>query len=263
MAQANERAPSLPSIYTSKGRQLFLTITVSTAILIPSLLTVYLEPIVTLFPLILLLGVLLVRTGRPRAIPTWLVFNAFSSFVIVYAGYSFGTTFPIELLALFLIGMIIYDTIGVKGGQMQTMAGKMIQYGIPLFVMVPHNQSFTFEGFRGVVTEEGLEGLHGSEHGISMLGVGDGFLPSALAVAAGSIGTQFALGPIGLSTPQVTTVLGGITALSLLMWAELPRAIAALIVSVPGALLGLAIGLLIDPVAIESLTIPRFPLPLP
>ncbi len=259
MAQATEETVLPTSVYTPEGRRTLLVGIVSTAILVPSLFTDYLEPIVGLFPLVTILGITLVRTGRPAYIPTWVVFNAFSAFIIVYAGYSFGTTFQIELLALFLIGMIIYDTLGVKGGQMQTMAGKMIQYGVPLFVMVPHNRAFSFDAFREIVTEEGLEGLHESEHGISMLGVGDGFLPSALAVAAGSIGTQFAFGPVTISIPQVTTAIGGIIALAILMWAELPRAIAALIVSIPGALLGLAIGILIDPVALESLTIPQIP----
>lgn len=260
MAQVSEGTAFPTSVYTPEGRRTLLIAIVSTAILIPSLFTPYLEPVVTLFPIVAITGICLVRSGRPSRIPTWAVFNTFSAYIIVYAAYSFGTTFQLELLALFLVGMIIYDTLGVKGGQMQSVAGKMIQYGVPLFVMVPHSRSFSFDSFREIITEDGLEGLHGSDHGISMLGVGDGFLPGALAVAAGSIGTQFALGPVVVSVPQVTTAFGGIIALAILMWAELPRAIAALIVSVPGALLGLAIGLLIDPVALESLTVPQIPM---
>ncbi|QLH82150.1 presenilin family intramembrane aspartyl protease [Halosimplex pelagicum] len=259
MAQVSETSTVPASIYTPEGRRTLLIAIVSTAIIIPSLLTPYLEPVVTLFPIVAITGVLLVRSGRPARIPTWVVFNTFSAYIIVYAAYSFGTTFQLELLALFLLGMIVYDTLGVKGGQMQSVAGKMIQYGVPLFVMVPHNRAFSFEAFREIVSEEGLEGLHESDHGISMLGVGDGFLPGALAVAAGNLGTQFAIGPVAVSLPQVTTALGAIIALGILMWAELPRAIAALIVSVPGALLGLAVGLLLDPVALESLTVPQIP----
>lgn len=259
MAQVSETSTVPPSVYTPEGRRTLLIAIVSTAIILPSLLTPYLEPVVTLFPIVAITGIYLVRSGRPSRIPTWVVFNTFSAYIIVYAAYSFGTTFQLELLGLFLLGMIVYDTLGVKGGQMQSVAGKMIQYGVPLFVMVPHSRKFSFEAFREIVAEEGLEGLHESDHGISMLGVGDGFLPGALAVAAGSIGTQFAVGPIAVSVPQVTTALGAIVALGILMWAELPRAIAALIVSVPGALLGLAVGLLLDPVALEALSVPQIP----
>lgn len=259
MAQVSEESAFPRSIYTPEGRRTLLIGIVSTAILIPSLFTPHLEPVVTLFPIVLITGVYLVRSGRPARVPTWVVFNTFSAFVIVYAAYSFGTTFQLELLALFLLGMIVYDTLGVKGGQMQSMAGKMIQYGVPLFVMVPHNRGFSFSSFREIVSEKGLEGLHESDHGISMLGVGDGFLPGALAVAAGSIGTKFTVGMFTLSIPQVTTALGGIIALGILMWAELPRAIAALIVSVPGALLGLVVGLMLDPVALHSLSVPQIP----
>jgi hypothetical protein len=259
MAQVSETSTVPASVYTTEGRRILLIAIVSTAIVLPSLLTPYLEPVVTLFPIVAITGIYLVRSGRPSQVPTWVVFNTFSAYIIVYAAYSFGTTFQLELLGLFLLGMIVYDTLGVKGGQMQTVAGKMIQYGVPLFVMVPHSRAFSFEAFRGIVTEEGLEGLHESDHGISMLGVGDGFLPGALAVAAGSIGTQFAVGPIAVSVPQVTTALGAIIALGILMWAELPRAIAALIVSVPGALLGLSVGVLLDPVALEALSVPQIP----
>jgi presenilin-like A22 family membrane protease len=247
----------LDSIYTAKGRRALLIVIISTALLTPALATAYLEPIASLFPIAVITCIYLVRNGHPDAIPTWVIFNAFSFYTIVYAAYSFGTTFQVELLILFLLGMIIYDTVGVKSGQMQSMAGKMIQYGVPLFILVPHTRSFSFDSFREIVANDGLEGLHESDHGISMLGVGDGFLPGALAVAVGTIGTTISVGPIVLTIPQLTTILGGILSLALLMWAELPRAIAALIVSVPGALLGLSIGLLIDPVAINGLAIPK------
>jgi presenilin-like A22 family membrane protease len=79
-----------------------------------------------------------------------------------------------------------------------------------------------------------------------MLGIGDGFLPAALAVGAGTFGTATQIGVFSATLPQLTTAAGGIIGLALLMWADLPKAIAALIVSVPGALVGLGLGLLVE-----------------
>lgn len=136
---------------------------------------------------------------------------------------------------------------------MQSMAAKMIHWGIPIFILVPHTKEFDFGRFRSLVDEEGLEGLHGSDQGVSMLGIGDGFIPGALAVSAAAISTTIVLGPAAITIPQLGAAFGGIGGLAILMWAELPRAIAALIVSVPGALLGLSIGYAIDPLIIEFL----------
>lgn len=131
---------------------------------------------------------------------------------------------------------------------MQSMAGKMISWGVPIFIMAPHSEEFDFQKFVDIIQEEGLEGLHESNQGVSMLGIGDGFLPGALAISAVSLGSITLFNPIGLTFPQLGAALGGIIGLSLLMWAELPRAIAALIVSAPGALIGLGIGIGIDQV---------------
>lgn len=234
------------SLYTPGGRRILLVTLVTIAILTPTLITDYLEPVVTFFPIVALIAIAMVRTGWPSAIPTWTIFNTFSVYLMVYAGYSFGTMLPPKLLILFLLGMLVYDLVGVKGGQMQSMAAKMISYGIPIFILVPHSKAFSFEKFRDIVSDEGLEGLHGSDQGISMLGIGDGFLPSALAVSAGAYGTAAHLGVLSLTLPQLTTALGGIVGLAILMWADLPKAIAALIVSVPGALIGLGVGLLVE-----------------
>ena len=234
------------SLYTPGGRRTLLVALVSIAILTPTLITDYLEPVVTFFPIVALIAIAMVRTGWPSPIPTWTIFNIFSVYLMIYAGYSFGTTLPPKLLILFLLGMLVYDLVGVKGGQMQSMAAKMISYGIPIFILVPHSKTFSFEKFRDIVSDEGLEGLHGSDQGISMLGIGDGFLPSALAVSAGAYGTTAHLGVLSLTLPQLTTALGGIVGLAILMWADLPKAIAALIVSVPGALIGLGVGLLAE-----------------
>lgn len=247
MSQLNAAPERSYSIYTPEGRRTTLIAIVAFAIFVPVLITAYLEPVLTFFPIVAALGIYLVRTGRPSVIPTWIVFNIFSCYLMIYAAYSFGTLLRVEVLVLFLIGMLVYDVVGVKGGQMQSLAGKMISWGIPLFIMVPHTSNFSFDAFREILREDGLEGLHGSDHGVSMLGIGDGFLPGALAVSAGALGAAFTAGPIAITIPQLGAALGGIISLALLMWLELPRAIAALIMSVPGALLGLTIGLLIDP----------------
>ena len=234
------------SLYSPGGRRTLFVSLISIAIFIPTLLTEYLEPVVTFFPIVALIAIAMVRTGWPAVIPTWTIFNIFSVYLMIYAGYSFGTKLPTTLLILFLLGMLVYDLIGVKGGQMQSMAAKMISYGIPIFILVPHSKIFSFEKFREIVSEDGLEGLHGSDHGISMLGIGDGFLPGALAVSAGAYGTAAQFGALSITLPQFTTALGGIVGLGLLMWAELPKAIAALVVSVPGALIGFGVGLLVE-----------------
>jgi presenilin-like A22 family membrane protease len=219
---------------------------VSLCIITPVLFTQYLEPIRTIFPIVALTGIILIRRGIPSFIPTWIVFNAFSCYFMIYAGYSFGTQFSTKLLLAFLVGMTIYDMIGVSGGQMQSMATRMINYGVPIFVLVPHSRSFSFEEFRNIIKEDGLEALHESDHGISMLGIGDGFLPGALAVSAGGWGTTMELGLIEITPPQIGAAVGGIISLMILMWAELPRAIPALIMSVPGAIIGLGIGYGVD-----------------
>ncbi len=246
MANATVNPKTNLTVYSAVGRKLTLIFIVGASILTPVIFEPYLEPIMTLFPIVALIGIGLVRTGRPHAIPTWIVFNMFSAFFMVYAAYAFGTTFSVQILIGFLLFMIVYDVVGVKGGQMQSMAGRMIRWGVPLFVMVPQSRTFSFDEFRAIVSEEGLEGLHGSDHGVSMLGIGDGFLPGALAVAASSVGTAYGFGLLQLTFPQVGAAIGGIIGLSILMWAELPRAIAALIVSVPGALIGFAAGYGLD-----------------
>jgi len=233
-------------IYDPDSRSALLVAMVSFAIITPILFVAHLQPVMTFFPIVALTGIILIRTGRPNFIPTWIVFNIFSLYFIIYAAYSFGTTFSTEILVLVLLGMVVYDVVGVQGGQMQSMAGRMISYGVPVFILVPHSRSFTFEGFQNVIKEDGLEGLHESDHGISMLGIGDGFLPASLAVSAGTIGVAAQVGTISITIPQIGIALGGIVGLSLLMYADLPKAVAALIVSVPGALIGFGLGLLVD-----------------
>jgi len=234
------------SIYTETRRKIFLILAVSVSIIYPVLAVDYLAPIRVWFPLVALLGIYLIRTERPKSIPTWVIYNIFSIYFMVYATYSFGTQLQPKWMVLFLGGMLIYDLVGVKGGQMQSMAGKMINWGVPIFILVPHTEQFDFSTFKGIISDEGLEGLHETDQGVSMLGIGDGFLPGALAISASTLGTITLFGPIQLTLPQVGAALGGITGLALLMWAELPRAIAALIVSVPGALIGLGIGIGLD-----------------
>lgn len=236
----------LSKIYTDNGRKTFLIAIVSISIITPLLTVEYLEPIQVWFPIVAVTGIILIRKGWPQSIPTWLLYNLFSMYFMMYAIYSFGIMLDIEIMVLFILGMTIYDIIGVKGGQMQSMAGKMINWGVPIFIMVPHTKNFEFSKFTQIIREEGLEGLHGSDQGVSMLGIGDGFLPGALAISAASVGSITLLGSLQLTLPQLGAAIGGIIGLSALMWAELPKAIAALIVSAPGALIGFGIGIGLD-----------------
>lgn len=233
-----ERSP-----YTPSNQRVILTTLTIIGILTPTLFWSVLEPVTYWFPIVAILGIALIRTGYPTQIPTWMVFNFFSIYFMVYAAYSFGTRLGPSLMLLLIIGILAYDIIGVQTGTMQSMATRMIRFGIPVFLLVPHSAQFNFTSFTTILKEDGLEGLHGSKHGVTMLGIGDGFLPGALAVSAGSIGIGTTVGPLSVTLPQVTVGIGGIASLALLSYLKIPKTLAALIFSAPGAVLGFAAGI--------------------
>lgn len=240
--------------YTPAGQQQTLIAILSVCVALPVIFVDVLSPIVVLAPVVLIGGVLLVRYGRPQSIPTWITFNLVSSFLIVYASYNIGTTLTPPLLVVFVLGLLIYDIVGVQIGAMQSMNRRMLLGGVPIVLLLPHSRAFTYSGFKSIVDDEGLEGLHGSDYGVTMLGIGDAVIPAALAVGASTLGVAYGLGPFTFTIPQVTTAVGGICSLVLLIKADLPRAIAALTASVPGALIGFALGLFLDPtIGLQSL----------
>lgn len=239
-------------IYTPSGqRQLLLTI-LTAGVVLPVLFAEYLSPVIVLSPIVVIGGTLLVRRGLPEAIPTWITFNCVSFFIIIYAACTIGTTLPVHLLVLFLLGLLVYDIVGVETGKMQEMNQTMLLSGIPIVLLLPHSPDFSYDSFRDIIREDGLEGLHGSPHGVTMLGIGDAVLPAALGVGAGVVGTAHHFGPVTITAVQSLAALGGVLGLAALIWADLPRPIAALTVSVPGALLGFVAGLLVDPTATLS-----------
>lgn len=249
MAQVEQSATWKSFVYSPSGQRQVLLGLLSLGILIPVVFNQYLSPIIILFPFVLVGGVLLVRKGRPKSIPTWVTFNAVSFFLLVYGAHRIGSVLSLNHLLLFLVAMLAYDLIGVRTGKMQSMNKSMLTLSVPIVLLLPHSPAFSYDSFKEIINEEGLEGLHGSDHGVMMLGIGDAVLPGALAIGASGFGTAYSLGLTTITTTQVTTILGGIVGLSILIWAELPRPIAALTVSVPGSLLGFALGVLIDPAA--------------
>lgn len=239
-------------IYTPSGqRQLLLTI-LTAGVIFPVLFAGYLSPVIVLSPIVVIGGTVLVRHGLPKAIPTWITFNCVSFFIIIYAAFTIGTTLPVHLLVLFLLGLLVYDIVVVETGKMQEMNQTMLLSGIPIVLLLPHSPEFSYDSFRNIIREDGLEGLHGSAHGVTMLGIGDAVLPAALGVGADAVGTAHHFGPVTITNVQSLAALGGVLGLAALIWADLPRPIAALTVSVPGALLGFVAGLLVDPTATLS-----------
>lgn len=236
-------------IYTAAGQRQLLVSILTAGITLPVLFSSYLSPIIVLAPVVVIGGTILVRRDAPDFAPTWVVFNCVSFFIIVYAAYTIGTTLTLPVLVVFLVALLGYDIIGVETGAMQSMNQTMLTASVPIMLLLPHSPEFSYSSFREIIRRDGLEGLHGSKHGVMMLGIGDAVLPAALAIGCRSLGTVHQLGVVSVTVPQVSVVLGGVVGLGILIWAELPRAIAALTVSVPGALLGLVLGVLVDPTA--------------
>ncbi|MHC3381703.1 presenilin family intramembrane aspartyl protease [Haloarcula sp. H-GB5] len=239
-------------IYTQSGQRQLLLAMLTAGVVFPVLFAEFLSPVIVLSPVVVIGGTLFVRHGFPKGIPTWITFNCVSFFIIIYAAYTIGTTLPVHLLLLFLLGLLVYDVVGVETGKMQKMNQTMLLSGLPIVLLLPHSPEFSYDSFRDIIREDGLEGLHGSAHGVTMLGIGDAVLPAALGVGAGIVGTAYHFGPVTITTVQCFAALGGILGLAALIWADLPRPIAALTVSVPGALLGFVVGLLVDPTATLS-----------
>lgn len=249
MAEVDTNSGWNSHIYTPTGQRQLLLGILSVGVVLPVLFAEYLAPIIILSPFVVIGGVLLVRKGLPEVLPTWVTFNCVSFFIIVYAAYTIGTTLPLPLLFVFLLALLVYDIVGVETGKMQSMNRTMLMASVPIVLLLPHSQRFSYASFREIIDEQGLEGLHGSEHGVMMLGIGDAVLPAALGIGTGVLGTAYHIGPLAVTVTQLTTALGGIVGLSLLVWADLPRPIAALTVSVPGALIGFGLGIIVDPTA--------------
>lgn len=247
MTEAKTTSDWRSHVYTSTGQRQLLLAILTIGMLIPVLFVEYLDPLVWLFPVVTIGGIILVRRGKPESIPTWVTFNCISFFLLVYAAYAIGTTLTTELVLLFLCGLMVYDIIGVQTGGMQSLNKSMLTTGIPIVLLMPHTPQFRYDAFTSIIETEGHEGLHGSDHGVMLLGIGDAVLPAALGIAAGGYGTVSTIGQLSATLPQVGAVVGGLVGLAILLWANLPRAIAALTVSVPGAVTGFALGMFIDP----------------
>jgi presenilin-like A22 family membrane protease len=220
----------------------------SVGILVPPLFDRYLEPIIFLVVVVVPMGMHLVRTQK-TAIPAWLILTATSTFLIIYGAYVVGITLTPKLAVLFAIALLAYDIVGVQTGAMQSMNASMLSRGVPVVLLFPHSPKFDYPTFIEIVRSDGLNGLHGSDQGVTMLGIGDPIIPGALAVSCSSLGAVHSLGAISVTIPQIGVALGGIFGLVLLSTINLPRAIAALTMSVPGAILGLIVGVVIDPTA--------------
>lgn len=234
-------------IFTPTGQRSVLSLLIGISALLPILLQEYLSPIIILGPVLIIIGTFLVGNQTIQRVPHWVVLNATSVIVVAYSAYAIGITLSLQLVMVFAIGLFIYDIVAVKLGAMQGMSESMLPKGLPITFLIPHNQEFSYGKFSDVIENNGLAGLHESDQGVMMLGIGDVVIPTAIALSAGQLGTNIATNNFIVTIPQISILVGGLLGLGLLVWARLPRAIAALTVSVPGSLLGLAVGYLLDP----------------
>jgi len=215
--------------------------------LTPALFERHLSPIIVAGPAAILIGVYVINMNRGLPLPRWVLLNATSLIVVGYSGYAVGITLPFRWLVVAVFGFFIFDILAVKTGTMQSMSESLLPRGLPIMFLIPHRREFDFEEFGSIISSDGLEGLHGSQHGAMMLGVGDLIIPVSLAISFNASSTSLALGPLSTTFPKLGTVIGGAAGLLLFAWVRLPRAIAALTIAVPSAFLGLAIGIVIDP----------------
>jgi presenilin-like A22 family membrane protease len=239
----------LPWFYKPGVQQIVLVGLLAVGILVPALFEEFLDPVIIGVLFVVPTGVYFVKNGERAPIAPWVILTATSLFLIIYGGYVVGITLSPIYAVGFALAVLVYDIVGVQTGKMQSMNSAMLTNGIPVVLLLPHTPAFEYETFKSIIETEGLDGLHGSDQGVMMLGIGDPIIPAAIAVSCASLGTVYSLGPIGVTLPQVSAGIGGLLGLAVLPAIELPRAIAALTASVPGALLGLAIGVLIDPSA--------------
>lgn len=241
MKQINE------AIYTPTGQRSMLSLLIGVSALIPILLQEHLSPIIVLGPILIIIGTSLVGNQLIQQVPHWVVLNVTSIIVVAYSAYAIGITLSLQLVVAFAIGLFVYDIVAVNLGAMQGMSESMLPKGLPITFLIPHNRAFSYEKFSEVIENNGLAGLHESNQGVMMLGIGDIVIPTAIALSAGQLGTNVATEYFIVTIPQISILVGGLLGLGLLVWARLPRAIAALTVSVPGSLLGLAAGYILDP----------------
>lgn len=233
-------------MYTPAGQKSILSLLIGFSALLPILLQQYLSPIVVLGPALIIVGTFIVGNKSLQQIPHWVVLNATSFIVVGYSAYAIGNTLSVQLTVLFALGLFIYDVVAVKYGIMQGMSESLLPKGLPITFLIPHSKEFSYEKFSSVIRESGLAGLHESDQGVMMLGIGDIVIPVAIALSMGQVGTNLGTIDYIITIPQLGVLLGGLIGLGLLIWARLPRAIAALTVSVPGSLIGLVAGYMID-----------------
>ncbi len=160
--------------------------------------------------------------------PEWYVVDVLGVLLSAGIGSVFGISlepFPVILL---LILLAVYDAISVyRTKHMLTLAEGVIENRMPIMVVVPRKQGYSFirDGVGGKVTADsagsGTNPPPGaqnqkSERSAYLMGLGDLIMPTILVVSAAVFlpGT----GVWGFSLPAITTIIGSIAGMGLLLY---------------------------------------------
>jgi len=188
--------------------------------------------------------------------PEWYVVDILG--VLLSAGIAsiFGISLEPVPVVLLLVLLAVYDAISVyRTKHMLTLAEGVIDNRMPIMVVVPKKEGYSFirDGVGGMVNADDSGDTSGSlsdegdkrpERAAYLMGLGDLIMPSILVVSAAVfLPTK---GVYGFSLPVITTMIGSVAGMALLLYfVSSGRPQAGLPPLNGGAIIGFLIGWLI------------------
>lgn len=219
------------------------------ALLIPTVLVTQLETVLVIAPIAVLGGYWFgIRRGFPSQVPQWVMYDLLTVLLIIYGTYSIGSLVPAGGLLILLVAMGIWElSTNDAPGQATQTAASLIAKGIPVAIIFPRSEAFRFDALTDRLAEGDLEAtLSRGPAGCAIVAVVDLIIPGSLAVAITTTTTQaFEIGALTLSAPAIGVVTGIIGGVSLILYIDPESEIGISTATIPGALLGLGVVMLV------------------
>ena len=160
--------------------------------------------------------------------PEWYVVDVLG--VLLSAGVAsiFGISLEPVPVILLLILLAVYDAISVyRTKHMLTLAEGVIENRMPIMVVIPKKEGYSFirDGVGGMMKSEKSSETSGAlpgemeqkpERAAYLMGLGDLIMPSILVVSAAVF--LPAKGMFGFSIPVITTMIGSVAGMALLLY---------------------------------------------
>jgi len=178
--------------------------------------------------------------------PEWYVVDILGVLLAAGVASMFGISLEPMPVILLLILLALYDAISVyKTKHMLTLANGVIEGRMPIMVVVPKKEGYSFirDGVGGTISPEGDNQTEESKHDRAayLMGLGDLIMPSILVTSAAVFMPGGGIGP--MSTPAIGALLGSVLGLFILLRSvQSGRPQAGLPPLNGGAILGFLIG---------------------